>query len=189
MNIQLTKKAVEKVLQFMEAQSESQHLRLSVSGQTAKEYLYQFLLDQEVKESDILVPQESFSVLIQKDDQEKLHGATIDWIESVSGSGFHVENPNKPTNNLDSPIAIKVQEILDQDINPGVASHGGHIELLDVIDGRAYVKMSGGCQGCGSAQATLKGGVEQRIKQLVPEIQEVVDTTDHASGSNPYYSS
>ncbi|MEZ4703739.1 MAG: NifU family protein [Bdellovibrionota bacterium] len=189
MNILITANAKQKVLQFMENQKEDPYLRISISGQSAKEYLYQFLLDRECKAEDIQIDAGDFQVLIRKEDEEKLKGATVDWMESVSGSGFNIDNPNKPKNNLDSPVAARIQQILDDDINPGVASHGGHIELLDIIDNRAYVKMSGGCQGCGSAHATLKQGVEQRIKQLVPEIVEVVDTTDHAAGANPYYQS
>ena len=84
-------------------------------------------------------------------------------------------------------MAERIQGVFAAEINPSLAAHGGMIELLDVVDDKAYVKMSGGCQGCSSAAATLKQGVETRIKELIPEISELVDTTDHASGSNPYF--
>lgn len=87
----------------------------------------------------------------------------------------------------DAEIKIKVQEILDADINPGVAEHGGVIDLLDVREGKVYVKMGGSCQGCGQASVTLKQGVEASIRKAVPEVEDILDTTDHASGTNPYY--
>jgi len=82
----------------------------------------------------------------------------------------------------------KVQEMIDAMINPSVAAHGGYIELIDVKDSTAYIRMSGGCQGCGAADVTLKAGIERLIFEEIPEITEVLDVTDHASGTNPYYS-
>lgn len=81
----------------------------------------------------------------------------------------------------------RVQEILDHNINPAVASHGGFIELLDVRANNVYIRMGGGCQGCGMANVTLKQGIERSIREAVPEVGEILDTTDHASGRNPYY--
>jgi Fe/S biogenesis protein NfuA len=85
------------------------------------------------------------------------------------------------------PLAQAVQELLDREINPAVASHGGYIGLLDVADGVAYVQMGGGCQGCGLAEVTLSQGVRTTILERFPELHDVVDTTDHAQGANPYY--
>lgn len=82
----------------------------------------------------------------------------------------------------------KVQELIEAMINPSVAAHGGYIELIDVKDSTAYIRMSGGCQGCGAADVTLKAGIERLIFEEIPEITEVLDVTDHASGENPYYS-
>ena len=81
----------------------------------------------------------------------------------------------------------RVQELIDTSINPAVAGHGGYIELLDVKDNTVYLRMGGGCQGCGAADVTLKAGIERMIFEEVPEVTEVLDVTDHASGSNPYY--
>lgn len=88
----------------------------------------------------------------------------------------------------DELIREKVQRILDEEINPAVAMHGGFIQILDVQQGVVYVKMGGGCHGCASSTATLKHGVEQAVRAKVPEVVDILDTTDHASGSNPYYS-
>ena len=81
-----------------------------------------------------------------------------------------------------------ILELLDSQINPQVAGHGGHISLIDVKDNTAFVRLEGGCQGCSASSATLRQGVELEIKKLVPTIAQVVDVTDHSAGANPYYS-
>jgi Fe/S biogenesis protein NfuA len=84
-------------------------------------------------------------------------------------------------------LKSKVQDLVDTSINPAIAAHGGWVELLDVKDSVVYLQMGGGCQGCGAADITLKAGIERLIKEELPEITEVLDTTDHAAGENPYY--
>jgi Fe-S cluster biogenesis protein NfuA len=81
----------------------------------------------------------------------------------------------------------RIQRILDEQINPGVASHGGYVELLDVADNNVFLRMGGGCQGCGAADVTLKMGVERLLREELPQIQNVFDATDHAAGQNPFY--
>ena len=88
---------------------------------------------------------------------------------------------------MSTDIKSKVQELIDTSINPAVAGHGGYVELLDVKENIVYLQMGGGCQGCGAADITLKAGIERLIKEEMPEIVEVLDTTDHAAGANPYY--
>jgi Fe/S biogenesis protein NfuA len=88
---------------------------------------------------------------------------------------------------MSDDLRAKVQELIDSTINPAVAGHGGFVELIDIQDSRVYLQLGGGCQGCGMSDVTLKAGIERLIKDEIPEVAEVVDTTDHASGSNPYY--
>lgn len=85
-----------------------------------------------------------------------------------------------------NPFAAQVQQVLDKDINPMVASHGGKVSLVDLTESTVYVRLEGGCQGCSSSKATLQQGVEVAIKRALPSIQNVIDVTDHASGHNPY---
>ncbi len=85
-------------------------------------------------------------------------------------------------------LFVEVQNLLNEEINPMVASHGGFIEVSDVKEDDLYVSMGGGCQGCGMASVTLRQGVEQLIRERLPAVRNIFDTTDHASGSNPYYS-
>jgi Fe-S cluster biogenesis protein NfuA len=89
---------------------------------------------------------------------------------------------------VEDRIRAKVQHILDTQINPGVAGHGGQVQLLEVRGEDIYLKMGGGCQGCGMASVTLKQGVERAIRQSVPEVAQIFDTTDHTAGQSPYYS-
>lgn len=82
----------------------------------------------------------------------------------------------------------KIQKLIDEMINPAVASHGGKVHLVDFLNDTVYVRMSGGCQGCSSSTATLKNGIERLIVEEFPQIQGVIDVTDHDLGDNPYYS-
>jgi Fe/S biogenesis protein NfuA len=111
-----------------------------------------------------------------------LDGVTLD-ADPETGA-LTVDNPNPLWL---EPLAQDVQRLIDLEINPAVAQHGGHIDLLDVSDGVAYVHMGGGCQGCGMASVTLAHGVRTAILDRFPEITDVRDTTDHAQGTNPYY--
>ena len=88
---------------------------------------------------------------------------------------------------MSTDLQSRVQELIDSTINPAVAGHGGFVQLVDVKENKVYLQMGGGCQGCGAADITLKSGIERLIKEEIPEIEEVLDTTDHDSGQNPYY--
>ena len=80
-----------------------------------------------------------------------------------------------------------IRDLLDREINPAVGQHGGFVELIDVRKNNVYLRLGGGCQGCGAADVTLKQGIEKAIRSLAPTIGEVLDTTDHAAGRNPFY--
>ena len=100
------------------------------------------------------------------------------------GGGFAFDNPNPMW--VDE-LSKKVAEIINSEVNPAVASNGGVVELVGVDENKAIIAFGGGCQGCGMADVTLKQGVEVMIKEKVPEIIEVIDSTDHAAGTNPFY--
>ena len=107
------------------------------------------------------------------------------YIPEVEDVVDHLDMIPKP--GLDTPEGRAIKRTLDEDINPQIAMHGGHISLVDVVDDTVYVRLEGGCQGCGMASITLKQGVEGAIKQAAPSIIHVLDTTDHAGGTNPYF--
>ena len=115
-----------------------------------------------------------------------LGGATIDYELSLKGAGFKFTNPSEPKGWSD-PIAARLQRLFDEEINPGLAGHGGNVTLLEYAAGRAVVEMGGGCQGCGMAGKTLREGIEVRVKEAIPEVKELVDSTNHAAGEAPYF--
>jgi Fe/S biogenesis protein NfuA len=92
-----------------------------------------------------------------------------------------------PQGDLEGPLADQIAQVLAESVNPAIAAHGGRAELVSVDGSTAYLKLAGGCQGCGMAQVTLKQGIERILLEAIPEISEVVDVTDHAAGSDPYY--
>lgn len=87
----------------------------------------------------------------------------------------------------DDALRQKVQAVIDDEINPGVASHGGVIQIVKIKGNAVTISMGGGCQGCSSAAMTLKGGIENAFRDNIPEIGAILDVTDHTAGTNPYF--
>ena len=184
----VTEAARQKIQSVVEDQGmEVQGLRVSISGRSATAFEYGLGLEVEPDPDDVVVDCGGFQVFVDSESAENLNGATIDYVEDLNSSGFKIDNPNAPT--WDNPKAQAIQQLIEERINPAVAAHGGHIDLLDVTDDSIYIHMGGGCQGCGMANVTLKHGIEGMIQEHFPEIKNIVDTTDHASGTNPYYES
>jgi Fe/S biogenesis protein NfuA len=134
-------------------------------------------------------------VVIPGADADNLRGAAIDWSDDLMQGGLTVDNPNRPqvvsaapgNGELTGDVSERVDQVIQRRINPAIAQHGGRAMLDRVEDGVAYVRLGGGCQGCGMATITLDQGIESAILESVPEIRQVVDVTDHAAGENPYY--
>ena len=184
--IEVTKSARKQVLEILSSQADDSGIRLSISGRGPQGFEYEITLieSKEKEESDFSVPDQDFLLVLDGEHLESLSGAKLDFVEQDNGMGFKIDNPNPLWTDA---LAQRVQETLDKEINPSVASHGGHVSLLEVKESKAYIQLGGGCQGCGMADVTLKQGIEVAIRNAVPEIDEVLDTTDHGSGSNPYY--
>src|ERR687891_70946 len=133
------------------------------------------------------------AVIFPKIDTGKLDGATLELTEQ----GLAMNNPNSPApptmeapaGDLSGPLVDRVQQVIEEQVNPAIAAHGGGAELVSVDGTIAYLRLFGGCQGCGLAQVTLKQGIEKILLESIPELSQVVDVTDHASGDNPYYES
>ena len=184
--IQLTPIAKERVKSIIDSEDlEVEGLRVSITGRTTSTFEYSLGLEVELHPDDVVIDLGDLKVLVDSQSMDSLKGSIIDYVEDLNASGFRVDNPNQPT--WDDSRAQKIQELIDTRINPSVAAHGGNIQLLDVTEDSVYVHMGGGCQGCGQAAATLKQGVQTMIQEEFPEIVNVVDTTDHAAGTNPYY--
>lgn len=147
-------------------------------------YTLQFIEPEQRIAGDLLLQEDGLKVVIDPSSAPYMEGAVLDFTVEDGREGFKFENPNPL---WFDPTALAVQEVIDNQINPGVSMHGGMVVLTEVKDGVAYILMGGGCQGCGLANVTLKEGVEKAILETVPEIKSVVDITQHAQGANPYY--
>ena len=151
-------------------------------------YELEIVSPEDLKEDDVEVLAGRVKFWIAPSSVTLIDGATIDYLQSGASEGFKFINPNDLRyKRWADPIASRFQKLLEDEINPGIAAHGGVIVLVDYADGVAKVHMGGGCQGCGQAGETLQEGVEARVKEAIPEILEIVDATDHGSGENPYY--
>lgn len=188
------RKKIDALTQDQEAQKQTkiEGLRLTVKGAAAKtEYSLAFVEAGKRKEGDVIAEADGLKFFMEPRDAAFLEDVKIDFISTLDRTGFKVDNPKgalpEPTADLDGPEAKAIQHLLNTEINPSVASHGGVITLVGVRDHVAYLRLGGGCHGCGSAEVTLKQGVIVAIKKAVPGIVDVLDVTDHAGGKNPYY--
>jgi Fe/S biogenesis protein NfuA len=144
---------------------------------------------------DAVREDDGLSVVVPQVSIDRLQGAVLD-ISSGDG-GLVLVNPNLPPApppggipdhvDLSDPLAQRVVSVLESLVNPSIAVHGGRADLVAVEDLAVYLRLSGGCQGCGMAKATLSEGIEVMLREAIPELTKVVDVTDHASGANPYY--
>ena len=161
-------------------------LRVKVAGRSGPRMQYEIALEdpRDQTEADVAVDLGGLTVVVDPDSADQLAGSTIDLDPGITGGGLRVDNPNEGWRD---PLARAVQVVLDTRINPGVGGHGGMVSLIDVRDGKAYMRFGGGCQGCAAVDVTLRAGVEAALRDAVPEITAVVDVTDHAAGENPYY--
>jgi Fe/S biogenesis protein NfuA len=163
----------------------------------ARQYAISLVEREDRKKTEIAINVDDVRVFLNLDTSNLLSGASIEWVEENGTAGFRVADPNARRAAAvaaagsgaapDGPLAERVQAILEQEINPRIAAHGGAVELVDVDDTTLYLRMTGGCQGCAASAATLRMGVERMVREAVPEIVEIVDVTDHSAGENPYY--
>lgn len=175
---------------------------IEITGASGSGFSYDMYLksvDDATPEDAVVTAAQGLQVVIPSGSVDQMRGSTIDLSDSPGGGGLFVRNPQSPSPAVGGtgpgpstaaptgPVAERVISVLDHQINPAIAAHGGHAELVAVEDDTAYLRLSGGCQGCGMASVTLSQGIEVALRDSVPEISRVVDVTDHAAGANPYY--
>ena len=198
----ITDKARQKVLGFREGvpDAERQAMWVEVTGMKNGEWTYNISLKpvDGAGADDSLQYADDLGIVVPAEDVEKLSGATVDWSDELMAGGLLIVNPNKPDPaspaigdrppaDLSGPVPQRVMQVIAEQINPAIAAHGGSAELVAVEEDVAYVRLGGGCVGCGMASVTLGQGIEVAIVEAVPEVRQVVDVTDHASGTNPYF--
>ena len=144
----------------------------------------------EEEEGDILADYDGFSAWIEGKSLPYLEDAEVDYAKDRMGGQLTIKAPNArmPQVGPDASIEDRINYVLYDEINPGLASHGGMVTLVEVLEENvAVLQFGGGCQGCGMIDVTLKQGVEVMIQEHIPEIEAIYDVTDHAEGKNPYY--
>jgi Fe/S biogenesis protein NfuA len=192
----VTPEAIERILELRQQEDDPPGLalRVEVTGTAGVEYAYDLTFDPiaEAGEADAQYRQGELPVIVPTGSIEQLTGATLD-IPAGGGPGLVLRNPNRPDPlsgkhlELTGTIAEQVDQLLREQINPALASHGGFAELKGVEGDKVYVTMGGGCQGCAVSAMTLRDGIARSITEAIPEVAEVIDTTDHAAGENPFY--
>lgn len=192
----MTPEAVEAVVGIRAQEPDAAELALSlgITGARGAAFTYEltFIPLVDAAADDVVQFFGDLPVVVRADSVARLEGSTI----TVADGGLSIDNPNSaspkiPTGGagLTGPVAEQVSTLLETRINPAIAAHGGFAELVAVEGDTAYLRLGGGCQGCGLASVTLRQGIEVAIKEAIPEILNVVDVTDHASGENPYFES
>ena len=185
--IDISRKAQDHIKKFLNASSEKiQGVSIIIETKTERKanYSIQFIELSDTPAENISIDFENIPVLVSKEVIPYLEGTEVDLNDKGELEAF---NPSMSITEISGSVEEQIQHVLDEEVNPMVASHGGVVSLLEVKDHNAYLEFGGGCQGCGMIDVTLKQGVEVMIKAQIPDIEAIYDVTDHAGGTNPYY--
>jgi Fe/S biogenesis protein NfuA len=201
--LRLTAPALTEILALRAGESspESLGLCVEISGTQDDAYTYDMYFQpvSDAAPSDWTDDLDGLRLIVPEQSVERLYGSVLDLSPPEDGGGMVIRNPNRPAPARRSPamtgpppdlsgdVAQRLLQVLEEQINPAIASHGGRADLVAVEEDTAYLRLSGGCAGCGLAAVTLSQGIEVAIRESVPEIVNIVDVTDHAAGTNPYY--
>ena len=194
MVITLTPRAIERLKELRDEEPEGDRLglRVEILGDEGTDFTYDlsFQIVTKSELSDVIRNHDGLRVIIPSRDTHNLEGATLDF----EPDGLVMRNPNRPKpfrlEGLvhDDELSAEISVIVDTDINPALAAHGGFITYVGHDgEGKAFVTMGGGCHGCAMSRMTMLQGVQQAIKEAVPAVERVIDVTDHSTGENPYY--
>ena len=191
--------ALERIIEIRDQEpgDEEYGLLIEITGVQELQFGYSlsFVPLDEMEPSDHTERHGDLAVIISASDTGNMTGARLAMSSNPMAPGLAIDNPNNPSpdipdfdaGDLTGPIAERVQKVLDHQVNPAIAAHGGQASLVGEEDGVVYLQMGGGCQGCGMAAMTLRQGIERILREAIPEIVEIVDSTDHQGGENPYY--
>jgi Fe/S biogenesis protein NfuA len=195
----VTDAAVEKAVMVRDRETDPERYALwvEVVGVQGGEFAYDLSLQplEEAPADAHVTDLGRISLVIPASSVDLLRGATLDRQGDLATGGLVIHNRTPPapaigvpaTADLSGDVARRLIEVLEGQINPAIAAHGGSAELVAVEDDTAYLRLGGGCVGCGMVSVTLRQGIEVALREAVPVITRVIDVTDHASGTNPYY--
>lgn len=199
--LEITAPALEQILALRDQESIADlSLGVRIAGVGHNGFVYEtaFLRPEDVEREEHHIEMHGdLPVAIPPDSIDNLRGSVLDLSTDAASPGLVLRNPNPASPTVGGPeipdieltgsVEERVAQLLDHAINPAIAAHGGVARLVNVEGDTAFLELGGGCQGCGLAAMTLRQGIETAIKQHVPEIQEIVDVTNHAAGENPFY--
>ena len=191
--IEITKSAQEyfgRLIVQQEMDDIGLHLTVLKPGTPLASCDLQFHVPGQSGEKELEFNYDEFNLYVPAGDERWLEQAKIDYESSDTGGQLTIKAPgikgNKPEDSAD--LTDKINWILEAEINPGLASHGGMVVLEQITaENEVVLRFGGGCQGCGQVNVTLQDGIEKTLKEYFPEIKAVIDATDHATGENPYY--
>ena len=191
-NVTVSESAVTYLKDLLNSQEEPTNIKIFVSdpGTMKAETCIVYCKVGEEEEYDILMDCDEISIYLESESLPFLEDCKVDYHPDKFGGQLTIRAPNAKIPNLkeDSSIEEKINYYLYSEINPSLASHGGEVSLVEVIESsKAVLRFGGGCQGCGMVDLTLKNGVEKTLKENIPELSEIIDSTDHTFKDNAYY--
>ena len=191
-NVEITESAVNYLKDLLESQEEPTNIKIFVSdpGTMKAETCIVYCKVGEEEQDDILMDVKDINVFLENESISFLEDCKVDYHPDKFGGQLTIRAPNAkiPSLSNDSSIEEKINYYLYSEINPSLASHGGEVSLVEVIDSsKAVLRFGGGCQGCGMVDLTLKNGVEKTLKDNIPELSEIIDSTDHSFKDNAFY--
>ncbi len=186
--VKFTEAAREKLTEVIEEHGTPvSGLRLQILGRAQGAFNHVLSLVEEGAEveDDIVVERDGIRVYVERRNAKYLSGVEVGYTDKgAETSGLEFDNPNPLWS---SEEEMTIQTLFDEQLNPAISAHGGSVQLLEIAGDTAYIELGGGCVGCGMVDVTLRQGIEVSMKEAVPSILNVVDSTDHGSGENPYY--
>jgi Fe/S biogenesis protein NfuA len=191
--IQISESAQTHFGKLLSQQSEGTNIRVFVvnPGTSTAECGVSYCPPEAVEETDITLPFNGFNAVVDQESAPYLEEAEIDFVTDQMGSQLTLKAPNAKAKKLsdDASLVERINYMIETDINPGLASHGGKVMLVEVTeDGTAVLQFGGGCNGCSMVDVTLKDGIEkQMLAQFQGEITAVKDETEHQAGEHSYY--
>ncbi|MFL2733319.1 MAG: Fe-S biogenesis protein NfuA [Gammaproteobacteria bacterium] len=191
-NVSISDSAIKYLENLLDSQDEPTNIRIFVSdpGTMRAETCIVYSKVGEEEEDDILMEIDKISVFLENESLPFLEDCKVDYNPDKFGGQLTIRAPNAkiPSLKENSSIEDKINYYLYSEVNPSLASHGGEVSLVEVIDSsKAVLKFGGGCQGCGMVDLTLKNGVEKTLIDNIPEITEIIDSTDHTFKDNAFY--
>ncbi|WP_299266021.1 Fe-S biogenesis protein NfuA [uncultured Psychrosphaera sp.] len=191
--ITISESAQEHFVKLLDNQAPKTRIRVFVvnPGTRTAECGVSYCPEESVEKDDTILPFNGFEAVLDGESTPFLEDAEIDFVTDQMGSQLTLKAPNAKARKVsdDSPLRERVQYFIEAEVNPGLASHGGNVQIVDITDdGAVILQFGGGCNGCSMVDVTLKEGIEkQMLVEFEGEITSVKDTTEHEAGEHSYY--